>query len=93
MLEAVLLAPSAARGHEVVCPPAAERKRRSKPWHCTSSATLALRSADKLAPLNTKGTNLGDLAQRETPLQEASSCSTKSSSGISKAGAGLETFS
>lgn len=82
MLEAVLLAPSAARGHEVVCPPAAERKRRSKPWHRTSSATLALGSVDKLAPLNAKGPNLGVLVQHEIPLQEASSRSTKSSSGI-----------
>ena len=69
MLEAVFLAPSAARGHEVVCPPAAERERRSNPRGRAGSASLALGPADKLAPLRAKRPDLGDLAQRETPAR------------------------
>lgn len=84
MLEAVFLAPSAARGHEVVCPPAAERERRSNPGARAGSASLALGPADKLAPLRAKRPDLGDLAQRETVrllLEGAGFHSTKSSSG------------
>lgn len=65
VLEAVLLAPSTALGHEVVSPPAAEREK-VKP--------LVQRvPADKLAPPNAKRPCLGDWAQSGAPSQRGQS--------------------
>lgn len=68
MLEAVLLAPSAALGHEVVCPPAAEREK-VKPHSAVGSPSLVLVPVDELAPLNGKRPYLGDSAQSGAPPQ------------------------
>lgn len=68
MLEAVLLAPSTALGHEVVRPPAAE-KEKVKPCSEAGSPTLVLVPLDKLALFSANRLYLGDSAQSGTPSQ------------------------
>lgn len=71
MLEVVLLAASAALGHKVVRPPAAERE--VKCWQGSRLCNCALVPANKLAPLKAKRPDLGNSAQSGAPSQRGHS--------------------